>query len=59
MIGQFSAILAEDGINIANMTNKSKGAYAYTIIDVENEITPDIVADIEGINDVLKVRVIA
>ena len=59
MMGQFSAILAEDGINIANMTNKSKGAYAYTIIDVENEITPDILADIQGVNDVLRVRVIA
>ena len=58
MIGQFSAILAEDGINIANMTNKSKGAYAYTIIDVENEITPDILADIQAVNDVLRVRVI-
>lgn len=59
MIGQFSAILAEDGINIANMTNKSKGAYAYTMIDVENEITSEILADIEGVNDVLRVRVIA
>jgi D-3-phosphoglycerate dehydrogenase len=59
MIGQFSAILAEDGINIANMTNKSKGAYAYTIIDVENEITPEILADIQAVNDVLRVRVIA
>ena len=59
MIGQFSAILAEDGINIANMTNKSKGAYAYTIIDVENEITSDILSDIQGVNDVLRVRVIA
>lgn len=59
MIGQFSAILAEDGINIANMTNKSKGAYAYTIIDVENDITPDIISDIQGVNDVLRVRVIA
>lgn len=58
MIGQFSAILAEDGINIANMTNKSKGAYAYTIIDVENEITSDILADIQGVNNVLRVRVI-
>ena len=58
MIGQFSAILAEDGINIANMTNKSKGAYAYTIIDVENEITPEILADIQAVNDVLRVRVI-
>lgn len=59
MIGQFSAILADDGINIANMTNKSRNAYAYTIIDVENEITEDIVEELKAVNDVLRVRVIA
>lgn len=59
MIGQFSAILADDGINIANMTNKSKNAYAYTIIDVENVITEDIVEELKAVNDVLRVRVIA
>lgn len=59
MIGQFSAILADDGINIANMTNKSRNAYAYTMIDVENEITEDIVQDLKQVNDVLRVRVIA
>lgn len=59
MIGQFSAILADDGINIANMTNKSRNAYAYTIIDVENEITADIVNELKAVNDVLRVRVIA
>ena len=59
MIGQFSAILADDGINIANMTNKSRNAYAYTIIDVENEITADIVEELKAVNDVLRVRVIA
>ena len=59
MIGQFSAILADDGINIANMTNKSKNAYAYTMIDVENEITADIVDDLKNVKDVLRVRVIA
>ena len=58
MIGQFSAILAEDGVNIANMTNKSRNAYAYTIIDVENEITEEIVDDLKKINDVLRVRII-
>ena len=58
MIGQFSAILAEDGVNIANMTNKSRNAYAYTIIDVENDITDEIVDDLKKINDVLRVRII-
>ncbi len=59
MIGQFSAILAEKGINIANMTNKSKNAYAYTMIDVENEICQDIEAALKEVKEVLRVRVIA
>ena len=59
MIGQISAILAEDGINISDMTNKSKKEYAYTMIDVENEITEEIVKDLEKIKEVLRVRVIA
>ena len=59
MIGQISAILAEDGINISDMTNKSKKEYAYTMIDVENEITEDIVEDLKQIKEVLRVRVIA
>ena len=59
MIGQFSAILADDGINIANMTNKSRNAYAYTMIDVENEITDDIVEELKQVKEVLRVRVIA
>ena len=58
MIGQFSTILAEDGVNIANMTNKSRNAYAYTIIDVENEITEEIVNDLRNVKDVLRVRII-
>ena len=59
MIGQFSAILAEKGINIANMTNKSKNAYAYTMIDIENEICPNIEAALKEVKEVLRVRVIA
>ena len=58
MIGQISAILAEDGVNIANMTNKSRNAYAYTIIDVETEITEEIINDLKNIKEVLRVRVI-
>ena len=59
MIGQFSTILAEDGINIANMTNKSRNADAYTMIDVENEVTDEIVEDLKKVKEVLRVRVIA
>ena len=59
MIGQFTAVLAESGINIANMANKSRKEYAYTMIDVENEVSEDITDKLNKINEVLRVRVIA
>lgn len=59
MIGQFTTILAEDGINISDMTNKSKNEYAYTMIDVENEISANITEELDKIKEVLRVRVIA
>jgi len=58
MIGQFTTILADDGINIDNMTNKSKGAYAYTMIDAENQVAEDVVDELKSVKDVLRVRVI-
>ena len=59
MIGQFTAVLAESGINISNMANKSRKEYAYTMIDVENEVSEDITDKLNKINEVLRVRVIA
>ncbi len=59
MIGQITTIMAEDGINISDMTNKSKKEYACSILDVENEITEEVLADLEKIEGVLRVRVIA
>lgn len=56
MVGQITAVLAADKINISDMMNKSKGDYAYTMIDVDNEITDKVIADLSAINDVLKVR---
>ena len=41
------------------MTNKSRGSYAYTMIDVDNNVTEDVVKGLEMIESVLKVRVIA
>lgn len=58
MLGQISTALAEQGINIANMINKSRGDYAYTMIDVETEMTKEKMKSIKDIEGVLKVRVI-
>lgn len=58
MIGQFTTILAEDNINIANMSNKSRKEYAYTMIDAEGELAAEVEKELSEIKDVLKVRVI-
>ncbi len=58
MIGQITHILAASGMNIANMTNKSRGAYAYTMIDLESAPDASSVQQIRAIDDVLRVRVI-
>ena len=58
MIAQFTAAVSKKGLNIANMTDKSKGDYAYCIIDVDSEIEPSLAADIAAIDGVIRVRVI-
>lgn len=59
MIGQFTAVLAKDSINIADMSNKSRGAYAYTVIDVDSDAGESVARDLEAIADVCRVRIIA
>ena len=59
MIGQFTALLAEENVNITNMTNKSRGAYAYTMIDTDTEILKEMIQKLNNINEILNVRIIA
>jgi len=59
MIGQFTSVFGEAGINIENMTNKSRNEYAYTMMDADGVVTEELVHKLEQIKDVLKVRVIA
>lgn len=58
MIAKFSAAFGDLNINIDNMVNKSKGEYAYTVIDAASAVTEDIVAKLSEMEDVIKVRVI-
>ena len=58
MIGQITSILAAEGINIANMTNKSRDKYAYTLLDLEDPAKAEAVSHLEKINGMYKVRVI-
>ena len=57
MLTQISAIMAQRGINIENMTNKSKKDFAYTLLDVVGEVDKDIVAQLEGVEGIIRVFV--
>ena len=58
MLGQFTTLLAEKGMNIALMTNKSRKEYAYTMIDVDTQVSAELEEQIASVDGVLKVRVI-
>jgi D-3-phosphoglycerate dehydrogenase len=58
MIAQFTTAVSEKKINIANMIDKSKGEYAYCIIDIDGDASKDILTKIAGIDGVLKVRAV-
>lgn len=58
VIGHFSSIFGECDINIANMTNKSKGDYAYSMFDVDAPMTDEAVAKMKAMDGVFKVRVV-
>ena len=59
MVGQITTALARRQINIADLLNKSRGDLAYTLVDVDQAIPPELVADIAAIQGVLATRVIA
>ena len=58
MLGQFTTLLADHGINIELMTNKSRKEYAYTMMDVAGDVSQDVIDKLSAVNGVLKVRVL-
>jgi D-3-phosphoglycerate dehydrogenase len=58
MVGQISTQLAAAGVNIADLLNKSRGEYAYTLIDADGSIGATTFADIRSIHGVLAARLI-
>lgn len=58
MLSQFTTVFASENINISDMTNKSRGQWAYTILDIESPSTSSLVNKIAEIDGVVKVRII-
>jgi hypothetical protein len=58
MIGQITSAFAKNGYNISDLTNKSKGSKAYTLIDIESKASDSLVKELNAIDGILKVRII-
>lgn len=58
MIGQLTSALAEEGYNIENMLNKSKGEYAYSIFDVAKHPSEAVLSKMKQIDGVIRLRVL-
>lgn len=56
MIGRFADVLSDT--NIKNMSNTSKGDYAYTLFDLDSAVTEDVVSRLKNIDGVIKVRIV-
>lgn len=58
MISQYTTVLGDADVNVADMTNKAKGDYAYSLIDVDTPVTEEVVEKLKAIDGVLRVRII-
>ncbi len=57
-ISQYAAVCGDAGINISDMTNKSRGEYAYSLMDLDQPVTAEVVEKLYGIEGVIKVRIV-
>ena len=58
MVSQFTAVFASENINISEMTDKSKGEFAYMILDLDTPASASCIENLEKLEGVIKVRVI-
>jgi D-3-phosphoglycerate dehydrogenase / 2-oxoglutarate reductase len=47
MVGQLTQVFSNYNLNIADMVNRSRGEYAYTMIDIDNQVSDEIVPELE------------
>ena len=58
MLANITALLSRDGVNVENLSNKSKGDYAYTLVDLGTRVEPAVLEDLKHLANVIRVRVI-
>ena len=58
MLTRIASILAEEGVNVENLTNKSRKDYAYTMVDLNSRIKDKVADELRAIPGVIRVRVL-
>ena len=58
MLANITTLLATDGVNVENLSNKSKGPYAYTLVDLGTKVDQKVIEDVKHLANVIRVRVI-
>ena len=58
MLANITTLLATDGVNVENLSNKSKGDYAYTLVDLGSKVGQTVINDVTHLPNVIRVRVI-
>ena len=58
ILAQITGTVGNEGINISNLINQSKGDYAVTILDIDNEVSEKAIEHISKVENIIKVRVI-
>ena len=58
ILARISKLFADHNLNIENMVNRSRGDYAYTLIDTNDDVRQDIIERIEVAEGIINVRVI-
>lgn len=58
VISNISAAVANENINIDNMVNKSRGEFAYTMLDTDTDVSADAIEAIKALDNIIRVRVI-
>ena len=58
MLTKITGLIADDNVNIENLLNKSRGDYAYTMLDIDEADTAQLESEIKAIDGVIRVRII-
>lgn len=58
MLANITTLLSKDGVNVENLSNKSKGELAYTMVDLGTKVDHAVIEDVRNLANVIRVRVI-